>query len=174
EDGERKGVSRAQQAAYAAQAMTIAKNRPRIDMFVWFVFRDHSTSLWQSGLLNRSGGAKPALARFRSLAAGLNARNAVVNVRGGVANPAVVVPLREYGAGTAAGEQVGFNYKVFWRGAFVHSGQPSAPFGTDANARIVLDGFRPVKGRTYAVHVEANVYSGGGVILRRVLTLNAT
>ena len=174
EDGERKGVSRAQQAAYAAQAMTIAKNRPRIDMFVWFVFRDHSTSLWQSGLVNRSGGAKPALARFRSLAAGLNARNAVVNVRGGTFSPVVTIPLREYGTGTPPGEQVGFNFRVLWRGALVHSGQASAPFGTDASARISLDGFRPVKGRTYVVHVEANVWSGGGVILRRVLTLNAT
>jgi hypothetical protein len=31
-----------------------------------------------------------------------------------------------------------------------------------------------VKGRTYTVQVEANVFSGGGVVLKRTLTLVAT
>jgi len=170
EDGERKGVTRAQQAAYAAQAMAIARANPRIDMFVWFVFRDHPTSLWQSGMQNRSGGAKPALARFRTFAAGVDARNAIVNVRGGTV-PALVVPLREYAHGTAAGEQVGFNIRVYERGTFIWTGQAAAPFGIDASARISLNGFRPVKGRTYVVELEANVFSGGGLALRRTFTV---
>jgi hypothetical protein len=98
----------------------------------------------------------------------------MVNVRGGVANPAVTVLLREYGPGTAAGESVGFNYRVLERGRLVHGGQASAPFGFDAASRIVLSGFRPVKGRTYVLQVEANVFSGGGLLLRRTLTLKAT
>lgn len=174
QDGERKGVTRAQQAAYAAQALAIAKKRARIDMFVWFVFRDNRTSLWQSGLLTRSGAAKPALARFRSFAAGVDARNAVVRVKGGFYSPFVTVPLREYGAGTAAGESVGFNFRVYDRGVFVHNGQVSAPFGTDTTARIPLLGFRPLKGRTYVVELEANVFSGGGVVLRRTYTVVGT
>ncbi|HWG55734.1 MAG TPA: glycosyl hydrolase, partial [Gaiellaceae bacterium] len=171
EDGERRGVTRAQQAAYTTQALTIARNNKRVDMFVWFVFRDHPTSLWQSGVLTRGGAAKPALGRFRTFARSVDARNPLLNVRGGTANPVITVPLREYGAGTAAGESVGFNFRVFDRGVMVHNGQASAPYGIDAAARIALTGFRPAKGRTYVVEVEANVFSGGGVVLRRTFTL---
>jgi len=171
EDGERKGVTRAQQAAYTTQVMNIAKRNPRIDMFVWFVFRDHPTTVWQSGLLARGGAAKPALARFRAAAASVNARNAIVRVKGGTRNPLVTIPLREYGAGTPAGEAVGFNYRVVEKGRMIAQGQPSAPFGIDAASRIRLVGFRPLKGRTYIVTVEANVFSGGGLVLQRTLTV---
>ena len=43
-------------------------------MFIWFVFRDNPSSLWQSGLLTRSGQVKPALSRFRSMAAVVDAQ----------------------------------------------------------------------------------------------------
>ena len=126
------GVSRAQQAAYAAQALALAKADPRTDMFIWFVFRDHTTSLWQSGLRTKSGAAKPSLARFTTAARSLDARNAIVNVRGGVANPTVTVPLRAYAAGTKPGEIVGFNVTVREKGKLVASGQPTAAFRRDA------------------------------------------
>jgi hypothetical protein len=88
--------------------------------------------------------------------------------------PQVTIPLREYGAGTASGEAVGVNFRVYHRGTLVAQGQPSAPFGFDTSVRVPLVGFRPVKGRSYVVEVEANVFSGGGVVLRRTLTLTAT
>ena len=174
QDGEPKGVTRAQQAAYAAQALALAKQDPRTDMFIWFVFRDHSTSLWQSGLRTTSGVAKPSLSRFSAAASALDARNAIVNVRGGVASPTVTVPLRQYGAGTKPGEVVGFSVTIRDRGALVASMQPAAPFGTDTTASFRLTGFQPVKGRTYVVTIDANVFSGGGVVLTRTLTLIAT
>lgn len=174
QDGEPKGVTRAQQAAYAAQALALARRDPRTDMFIWFVFRDHKTSLWQSGLRTASGAAKPSLARFTAAARGLDARNALVSVKGGAANPLVTVPLRQYAAGTATGESVGFTVTVRWRGQVVLSLQPSAPFGSDATASFRLTGLTPVKGRVYTVQVDANVFSGGGVVLSRTLTLVAT
>ena len=173
-DGEPKGVSRAQQAAYAAQALALAKADPRTDMFIWFVFRDHATSEWQSGLQTKSGAAKPSLARFTAAARLLDARNAIVTVKGGVADPTVTVALRAYAAGTKPGELVGFNVKIRDQGKLVAGGQPTAAFGLDATARVRLAGFLPVKGKTYTVEIEANVYSGGGVILKRTLTLIAT
>jgi hypothetical protein len=173
-DGEPKGISRAQQAAYAAQALALAKNDPRTDMFIWFVFRDHPTSTWQSGLRTRSGAATPALARFRTAAKSVDARNAIVTARGGVANPTVTVALRAYASGTKPGERVGFNVKVREKGKLVADAQPTAPFGRDATAPVRLLGFRPVKGRTYTVEIVANVFSGGGVMLKRTLTLIAT
>jgi len=174
QDGEPKGVTRAQQAAYAAQALALAKRDKRTDVFIWFVFRDHTTSLWQSGLRTTSGVAKPSLSRFGAAARALDARNAIVNVRGGVASPTVTVPLRQYGAGTKPGEVVGFSVTIRDRGALVASMQPAAPFGIDTTASFRLTGFQPVKGRTYTVTIDANVFSGGGVVLKRTLTLTAT
>ncbi len=173
-DGEPKGISRAQQALYAGQALALARKDARVSMFIWFVFRDHPTSEWQSGLLTTSGSAKPALAVFRAAAATVDARNAIVNIPGGVANPLVTVPLRGYGAGTTPGEQVGFNVGVFENGTLLSFAQPSAPYGADGAARIAILGLVPVKGHTYVVRIAANVFSGGGVTLERELTLIAT
>lgn len=173
QDGEPRGISRAAQAAYAAQAIALARKDPRTDMFIWFVFRDHPTSDWQSGLRTRTGAAKPSLARFRTAARSVDARNPIYTVRGGVMSPAVVVPLRAYAAGTVPGETVGFLVTIRERGRIVFEVLPTAPFGRDATAVVRLTGFRPVKGRTYTVELESNVFSGGGLILTRKLTLIA-
>jgi hypothetical protein len=174
QDGEPNGITRAQQAAYAAQALAVAKNDPRTDMFIWFVFRDHPTSLWQSGLRTTSGAAKPSLSRFSSAARLDDARNAIFKVRGGVASPTVRVALRAYGAGTKPGENVGFNVRILQGKTPVTTLQATGPFGRDTTAPVRLAGFRPVKGKTYTVEVAANVFSGGGVSLHRTLTLIAT
>jgi hypothetical protein len=174
QDGEPNGITRAQQAAYAAQALAVAKKDPRTDMFIWFVFRDHPTSLWQSGLRTTSGAAKPSLSRFSSAARLDDARNAIFKVRGGVASPTVRVALRAYGAGTKPGENVGFNVRILQGKTPVTTLQATGPFGRDTTAPVRLAGFRPVKGKTYTVEVAANVFSGGGVSLHRTLTLIAT
>ena len=171
EDGEPLGVSRATQAAYTGQALALARKDPRTDMFIWFVFRDHATSEWQSGLRTRAGVAKPSLSRFSSLARLVDARNASFNLRGGVANPTVPVALRQYAAGSKPGERVGFNVKVYEKSKLVADAQPTSPLGNDATAAVRLLGFRPVKGRTYSVRVTANIFSGGGLQLQRTLTV---
>ena len=84
------------------------------------------------------------------------------------------MPLRAYAAGTKPGEKVGFNVRVMDKRKLVMNAQPTAPFGRDATARFSLAGFKPVKGKTYTVQVDANVFSGGGVVLHRTLTLVAT
>ena len=160
-DGEPKGVSRAQQAAYATQAISLAKKDPRVDMFVWFIFRDDETSVWQSGLQTRSGAAKPALARFRTAAKSVDARNPLVKVRGGITAPTVAVPLRELASNARAGDTVGINFRVFLGGKVVATGQPATRLGADAVARFRLTGFRPAKKKTYIVRLEANTANGG-------------
>jgi hypothetical protein len=171
QDGEPLGISRAAQASYLGQALSMARADSRVDMFIWFVFRDHATSTWQSGLVTRAGAAKPALAKFRALARLLDARNPIVRLRGGVANPTVTVALREYAAGSKPGEPVGFNVKVYEKAKLVADAQPSAPFGSDATAKARLLGFRPVKGHTYTVKITANIFSGGGRELARTFTV---
>ena len=174
QDGEPNGITRAQQAAYAAQALAVARKDTRTDMFIWFVFRDHPTSLWQSGLRTTSGAAKPSLSRFTAAAKLDDARNAIFRVRGGVASPTVTVALRAYGVGTKPGEKVGFNIRIFQGSKPVSVLQATAGFGRDTTVPLRLTGFRPVKGATYRVEVDSNVASGGGLELHRTLTLIGT
>ena len=175
QDGEPKGISRAQQAAYAAQALALAKKDARTDMFIWFVFRDHTTSLWQSGLRTTSGAAKPSLSRFSAAANAVDARNAIVQRQGRGRQPDRDGGSARIRGGHEAGRERRLQrQRSARRASSSRRGQPTAPFGSDATARVRLTGFRPVKGKTYTVAIEANVFSGGGVVLKRTLTVIAT
>ena len=172
QDGEPRGVSRGQQAAYAKQALALAKADQRVDMFVWFVFRDHATSEWQSGLLTQAGAPKASLGKWRDAAVSVDARNAIVTLRGGTFSPTLAVPLREYATSTEVGADVGITYRVFLRGKLVAMGQPATVLGSDAVARFTLAGFRPVSKQTYTVQIEANTANLDPV--GRTLTLITT
>ena len=159
-DGEPKGVTRAQQAAYTTQSIALAKQDPRVDMFIWFIFRDDETSVWQSGLRTRSGAAKPALARFRAAARSVDARNPLLRAKAGV-SPTVTLPVRELAANARPGDTVGITYRVFLRGKLIASASPATQLAQDATIRLKLNGFRPVKRSTYVVRIEANTFNGG-------------
>ena len=59
------------------------KKDQRVQMFIWFVFQDTKTSLWQSGLYRLTGAAKPGRASFASAARALDARNSIVSAKAG-------------------------------------------------------------------------------------------
>jgi hypothetical protein len=62
------GVSWAKQALYLNQAFAIARKNPRIQMMIWFLFKDEPVlGGWQSGFLTASGVKKPSFAAFASL-----------------------------------------------------------------------------------------------------------
>jgi hypothetical protein len=62
------GVTYAQQASYLRQAWAIAKRHPRIDMLLWFLFKDDTKLAgWQSGFMTGKNKKKPSFAVFRSL-----------------------------------------------------------------------------------------------------------
>jgi len=65
---EQLGVPRELQAAYAELALSLVAAVPRVELFVWFTFRDDPTNRWESGLLDRDGRSKPAYARFAAAA----------------------------------------------------------------------------------------------------------
>ena len=68
------GVPWAKQAAYLAQAVSIVRANPRIDMFLWFLLRDEQRlSGWQSGLMTYDGKRKPSFAAFQRAAISLGA-----------------------------------------------------------------------------------------------------
>jgi hypothetical protein len=62
-------VTLAQQAKYVTQAYAIARKNPRIDMMLWFLFKDDSNipNGWQSGFLTAAGKRKPSFAAFAKL-----------------------------------------------------------------------------------------------------------
>ena len=64
------------QASYLRQAVALARADPAVGMFIWFGFRDRLGQLWQSGLLDQRGRAKPALRSFAE--AGLRFRSTIL------------------------------------------------------------------------------------------------
>jgi hypothetical protein len=109
---ERLGVTRAKQAAYADQALSIVEKDPRVQMFIWFVFRDDPTSTWQSGLLGRTTLPKPAFLRFARAAARVDAWNPLVRVRAGFAEVPVRVPAFEFLNRSGSGQPVQVNWQL--------------------------------------------------------------
>ena len=165
---DRRGVTYAQQAAYLSTAVSMARRNPRIGMLIWFAIRDNPVNLWQSGLLTQFGLEKPAFDVFSVLAKPLDARNTIVRVKGGVANPAVRVPTTKLAYRSGAGSSVGLTYKVFQRGRLLAVEQPLATIGIDGWITI-RPRFTPARGVTYTLEVEAGDVNGNKV--QRTLTL---
>jgi putative glycosyl hydrolase len=62
------GVAWKTQAKYLAQAYSIARKNPRVDMMIWFLMRDEARlNGWQSGFMTYAGKRKPAYTAFRRL-----------------------------------------------------------------------------------------------------------
>ncbi len=72
------GISPTLQARYAAEALQLAAESPRVRMFVWFVLHDQRGNPWQSGLIAGDGRPKPAFGSFSREARRLDARNPLV------------------------------------------------------------------------------------------------
>ncbi len=66
------GVSRKLQAEYMKQAWAKLGANPKVDMMIWFLWRDEArvAAGWQSGLFTTSGARKPARETFEHLGPG--------------------------------------------------------------------------------------------------------
>ena len=166
--GEPKGVTESQQAQYAPQAISLAKRDPRIQMFVWFVLRDTSNSVWQSGLYRSSGSPKPARSKFAAAVRPLDAMNARVTVKGGSRNPALTVYLRQFCSNNGIGTTVGTSVRVMQGTRLVGTSGPSAKLGVDCTISLRAP-VTVAKGSTYTVQVNANTVTGNTIT--RLITL---
>jgi hypothetical protein len=165
--GEPHGVTESQQAAYIKQALSIVKKDQRVQMFVWFVFQDTTTSLWQSGLYRLNGAPKPGRAAFASAARALDARNAVVRARAGT-RPTVRVSVREFAALNKPGAKVGVTWKLVQGKTTRAVAQPQVALGADGWVTFRLTA--PLAKRTtYSLLVDANDVNG--LTVHRSLTL---
>jgi Cellulase (glycosyl hydrolase family 5) len=155
---EPRGVTTAKQAAYARQALTIVRNDPHVQMFIWFTFRDNAGNPWQSGLLNEDGVPKPAFGTFSAL--GRLTDGTTVTTKAGVA-PHVTMFVPYLGYYSQPGASIGMTYVVYDNTTkkSVAVGQPVAPLAPDFSITFTPR-FNPVKGHTYAVVAQANEANG--------------
>jgi hypothetical protein len=166
--GEPKGVTETQQAAYAKQAIGLARKDKRVQMFVWFVMQDSAGSLWQSGIYRGDGSAKPAQSRWKSAAAPVNARNSKLIVKGGTRQPTVTVYVREFCANNPAGTAVGSISRVTLAGRLVGVTQAQASLAIDCTVRLRLP-FTVAKKKAYTATVDLNTLNGNAA--RRTITV---
>ncbi len=61
------GVTNAQQAAYAKQALAFARADKDVKMFIWFTFRDSAGNPWKSGVESTNGAHKPGYAALSAV-----------------------------------------------------------------------------------------------------------
>jgi hypothetical protein len=170
--GEPRGVSEAQQAAYLPLAISLARKNPRVAMFIWFVMQDSPGSTWQSGIYRTNGAAKPAQERFRTIAKTLSPVNGKVTVRGGTANPTVVVYLRSYCSNNPVGTPVGMTVRAYLGTKLVSVFQTQLPLGLDCAVSLPVQKLKVAKGKTYRVTVDANTATTGAV--QRTITIVGT
>jgi hypothetical protein len=151
------GVTLAQQAAYAKQALGIAKADPNVQMFIWFTFRDSAGNPWQSGLEAASGAKKPSYAAFAAVAKPID--GTTQNVARGVA-PTLKVYVPWLSFNDPVGSVLGVTYRVFSGTTQVGYGQPTAALAPDQSVSVKLTGFAPKKGLTYKVTASVNDVNG--------------
>jgi hypothetical protein len=154
--GEPHGVTEAKQAAYAKQALGIAKKDPNVQMFCWFTFRDSSGNPWQSGLERPSGAHKPSYAAFSSIAKVTDGQSMVTKA-GKPPRITIFLPYLSYYS--PPGTQIGIFYTVFDGTKVVARATPTAPLGIDQSVSFV-PAFTPVKGHKYNVVAIANEPNG--------------
>jgi hypothetical protein len=167
--GDPAGIPYSRQAAYARDALRIARGYSFVPMFVWFVLRDDPSDPWQSGLLDESGNRKPAFAAFSAMARLLDARNGIVYLKAGRTSPQVRVSALEFAGLSGPSVRVGVTYKVIFRGRVVAVGQPELRLPVDGWLRVNIARFQPRAGRSYTMTVAANDENGNKI--NRTLTL---
>jgi Cellulase (glycosyl hydrolase family 5) len=152
-----RGVTYAQQSAYAAQALTIAKNDPNVQMFCWFTFRDSAGNPWKSGLEQASGAPKPAFATFSTLAHQIDGTTVAAKAGQAMGPVSIFVPYLTFY--NPVGSLVGVTYRVSEGGTQVAAGEPQSNLAPDGSVTFTPS-FTPAKGRSYTITATVNDANG--------------
>jgi hypothetical protein len=164
------GVSYAQQAKDAKEALALAQASKYTQMFIWFVFRDSDPTCvveWCSGVEQQSGKKKPAYAAFKAAAASLYGYTQVVNP-GHPFNITLDVPYMTYH--DSPGTIVGATYRVYFtNGRTVAAlGQPRAVIARNQTITFKVN-FKPQKKVNYLLTVNVNDRHGNIELIRVAL-----
>jgi len=152
-----KGVTLAQQASYAKQALTIARNDPDVQMFCWFTFRDNPGNPWKSGIENTDGTPKPSFAVFSSLAHAIDGTSVTAKSGRPMGALSIYVPYLTFY--NPVGALVGVTYHVYDKTKLVTSGEPQSNIEPDGSVTFTPT-FTPVKGHTYTLTATVNDANG--------------
>jgi hypothetical protein len=163
------GVTEAQQAQYLSQAMRQLKADQRVQMFIWFIFRDSNRGLWQSGLTSASGRPKPSYAAFSSSAQSMGGQT--LKIRPGV-KPTIKLPVPQLASVTPAGSAIGITYRVYHGTTMVAVGQPAPRLQTNQSVSFVAS-FTPAPSQRYTITMDAGDISGNHVIVTYSLHTSA-
>jgi Cellulase (glycosyl hydrolase family 5) len=161
--GEPKGVTDAQQAAYAKQTLAEVAQSPYIYMFIWFIFRDDPTSTWQSGIENQDNSKKPAFATFSAGAAALNYKSPIFYIKAKKSNPIVRVPVWELSARDGVGATLGATVKTYQGRRNIAVAQPTSTIAIDGYASFMVPLKSPPAGTTYTVSFAINDKNGNRI-----------
>jgi hypothetical protein len=165
-----KGVTLAQQTAYARQALTIARNDPDVQMFCWFTFRDSSGNPWKSGVESATGAPKPSFAPFAYLAHAIDGTTMTAKAGRPVGPVSIFVPYLTFY--NPVGSLVGITYHIVDNtGQLINAGEPRGFLAPDGSVTFTPS-FSPVKGRIYTV--TATVNDANGNLQTRMATIVAT
>ena len=156
--GEPFGVTNAQQATYLTQVLRQLKADPRVQVFIWFVFRDSLESPWQSGLVGVSGTPKPAYRTFTAQARAIDGETMTVKPR---VAPTIKVPVPQLAYGSPVGSTIGVTYRVYDKTKLVAVAQPAPRLQVDQSISFVAR-FRPARRKTYTIVMDMNDINGGG------------
>jgi hypothetical protein len=150
------GVTYAQQATYAKQALAYARADRDVQMFVWFTFRDSPGNPWKSGIEQPSGAHKSSFGPFTALANSM--RGSVQMVSGSNPSIALYVPMISYYS--PAGTGVGITYTIKnAKGQVVSAGEPQANVAADQSVSFRAN-FTVDKKTTYTVSAVVNDPNG--------------
>ncbi len=152
-----KGISYSLQAAYAKQALQIARKDPNVQMFCWFTFRDSSGNPWKSGIENADGTPKPSFAAFSSLAHAID--GTTVTARSGRPMGPVTIYVPYLTFYNPVGVLVGVTYSVYDGSKLVAAGEPRGNIAPDSSVTFTPT-FTPVKKHTYRITATVNDPNG--------------
>lgn len=158
--GEPYGVTNAQQAKYLSRVMRQLKADPRVEMFIWFIFRDSKASVWQSGLFNESGRMKPSYRTFSALAQTVEGQTLTIRPR---VAPTIRLAVPRLAFASSAGASIGVTYRVWRRGKLVAIGQPAPRLRISQSVSFVAK-FKPAAGMTYTIDMVAGDINGNYAI----------
>jgi hypothetical protein len=146
------GVTYAQQALYAKEALQLAQASPYVEMFTWFTIRD-SPSTWQSGLMQNNGTKKPAYAVFSALAKTIDGQTFQV-APGKPPTVKVYMPFMAFH--DPPGTKLHLKISLYLGKAHLNANQQAnVPLAVDQSVTFPVK-FSPQHGKQYTMIVIAN------------------
>jgi hypothetical protein len=161
--GQPKGVTPAQQAAYLKQSLAMVRKESFVQMFIWFIFRDQTVSLWHSGLLNENATRKPSYNAFVAAARPFDVRNPVITVKAGTSNPTLPIPVWELLARDGVGATVGSTISVVYRAKTIAVTQPEDKIGVAGYVAFKLPIVKAKANGVYTVYLKLGDINGNSV-----------